>query len=139
MLSLMNLSMAAIVNWTTENIENGVCRFQGLLQTTDLPPRYRRMLVSSLLNKLFSVMSFFTSAAKQREIIPLLKLCVKTSKVFCGDSIEVFLLDNDYCNDTMCKIIERLGNDARSELFNAVHEDDEMKITILHYSRKLYY
>ena len=83
MLSLFNLSMAAIVDGLTENLENVTYRLQVLL--LEEFPRlhsYKSALVSSVLNKIYSLMSSQDwSPAQQREMIPLIKFCIKTSGV----------------------------------------------------------
>ena len=79
MFSLINMCMATILHYMMENLENAMySKVQGLLEI--LPPLYKRELVSSVMDKLYSLMlsqehrESYTSPAKQREMIPLLKL-----------------------------------------------------------------
>ena len=75
--------MAVVVNCVMENLDNATSRLQVLLENLPVPPCYKSGLVSAVLNKIYSLMSSHDwSPAKQREMIPLIKFCLKLVKCF---------------------------------------------------------
>ena len=135
MLSLFHLSMAAIVNCLMGNLENVKYKLQMLLDN-HLPPwnRFKFALVSAVLEKLNSLMSGENFAPdKQRELIPILKLCIKIRQVLCweADHMKEFL--PDYCNDTMSKIMQSLNVEIKSQLISVLYEEEQMEPTVLHF------
>ena len=119
MLSLFNLSMASIVKSLMGNMENAAYKCQVMLDD-HLPTwnRFRLGLVSAVLNELYSslISGEDGSPAQQREMIPLLKLCIKTSHVLCGDKGWMHEILPDYCNDNMRKIMMKLDAGIKCEL-----------------------
>ena len=88
MLSLLNLCMAAIVDYIMGNVENVGYKLRVLLDKHLHPrDRFKFALVSAVLKKLHSSLKSIEDCtpAQQREMIPSLKFCIKTSKVFCGE------------------------------------------------------
>ena len=124
MLSLFDSTMAVIVNCLTGNHENVAYKVQVLLDN-HLPiwNNFRLGLVSSVLNKIYDFMSEEDCPLDlQKEIIPLLKFCIKTSKVFCGERYyDADILSSDYCAVTMSKII----NELDEEINEAIKDVDE--------------
>ena len=62
------------------------------------PPLYKDRLISSILDKMLDRPSL-RSSQKQREIIPLLKVCIKTRQVLCGCRSNSYVENilPDYC------------------------------------------
>ena len=89
--------------------------------------------MSAVLDKLYSslVSGGDCPSAQQKEMIPLLKLCIKTSKVLCLDGDRAF--PNDYCDATMSKILKKLDAEIKCELINVLYKEKEMELTFLHY------
>ena len=136
MLSLFHLSMSEIVSCLMENLENVTDRLQVLIEE-EFPQVhcYNSALVSAVLKKIYSLIPPRPQdwpLAQQREMIPLLKFCIKTNKVFCwyafGD------IESEYYDATMSDIMRRLNFEILSALFNIIYEDYEMELSVLHYS-----
>ena len=143
MFTLYNLCLSALSAWVMEHheedVDRVVYRLRALLME-NLPNSLKFDLIPTVLQKLYLIMSSqqhresYTSEEKQRELIPLIKTCVKTSKVLCMDSrfgMEYFV--NNKCMKAMSDVIEKLNDNIRDDLFNAVCEDEETKLKILHY------
>ena len=136
--------MSTVANCIMENIENATERFQILLK--DLPSLhcYKSELVYVILDKLYKELSkkhgeFSISLNKQRKMIPLLQFCFKTSKVMSMNlfSIREKLLP-DYSTDHIMYAeiyaqMLKLDDEIKSEFFNVMNQDNEMKLSVVHY------
>ena len=137
MLNLFNLCLATLANWIfenhTEDLDNVTFRLSAVLK--DLPLCHALSLISTVLYKLNLIISTqqhrtsYESLRKQRELIPLIKICVKTSKVLC---IENRYMKNwvNNCNKVMSDLIGKLEvrdillrDRIIDELINAACED----------------
>ena len=112
MISLFDLCLASLTNWLFEyhlvDLDNVAGRLQALLMK--LPNRLSLNLISTLLHRLQEIMSShqygasYRSEVKQRELIPLLKVIVKTSKILCWDGGNMKGTMNTCSNNYMCII-----------------------------------
>ena len=157
---MLALSMRAVVNYVMENLENPAERLEILLQRLPVPPRYKSSLVASVLQKIYSLIPPQDwPSSQQSEMIPLLKFCIKTSGVFCYDGFGYNGLLTDYCDDTMSNIISKMvaerssvqiprfiRNDfkldddisLRSELIDVLYKDKDVKLSVIHYTPRIF-
>ena len=133
MISLFDLCLASladlILEYNGEDLKNVAGRLEGLLLKFSFPQTLS--LISTMLPRLRKIMF---SQQKQRDLIPLLKVIVKTSKILCWDGGNMEFRVNNYCNEDMSYVIGTLEPRIRYELLNFLCEDDETSLTVLHYS-----
>ena len=123
------LSMRSVVNHVM-NLENAASRLEGLLKILPVPPRYETGLMSSVLENIYSRIKD-RSPAQQREMIPLIKFCIKTQGVICHHGI--WMKGPNYCDDTMNNIMMALDDDNRTELIYLLYMDEDVELSVIHY------
>ena len=92
-----------------------------------------------MLHKLNLIMSSeqhkesYGSVRKQRELIPLIQVILKTNKILCcedGGSMKDMM--NNNCIEAKADVIWKFGYTIKHELINALYEDN-IKLDVLHY------
>ena len=150
MQSLFELSMSKIANCFVEkhkdNFTNSCDSFLTLLESFPKLPSYIEGFVSAVLNKLNG---FITSQDykgsegdenKQKELIPLLKICSILTKNLCVESYinESAALGSKftpkYRDETLFKIMIRLNYKMKSAIVDAISETEDIKLSVLHYT-----